>query len=1124
MSRARTFGWTAGVLAIAAIAGAAALTKGGPVAGLLSGNNASAQQAQPSGAAAAVVEAGLAGPAVDGPPARAAVDGKGTFIIVLREPALGAYRGGIASLPEASRTVGARGKAKLDVNAPQARNYVSYLRGRQSDIKGKIERNIGRPLDVRLGMQHAINGIVADVSATEADRIRSLPEVLLVEEYREYVLDTDVGPALIGAEPVWTGTNPGAPAAYKGEGVVFGILDSGINWGSPSFSALSAIDGYQHVNPRGAGNYLGTCAAGGVDDGRCNDKLIGGYDFVCGAPGNQCGLANIREEPGFGDTNGHGSHTASTAGGNRRAVQFGGHDLEISGVAPRANIVAFDICYTNTATGQGLCPNVSAVAAVNQAIADGVVDVINYSIGGGAQPWSEAVSLAFLNAVDAGIYIAASAGNSGPGPNTMGHLEPWVASTAASQHGRGDFLTVLEVTGPAPVPEPLGAVIMNPGSNGVAQTVAIPGTSPLVVSPGIDTAADGCLPNPYPADSLTGAIVVIRRGTCGFAEKVNNAAAAGAVAVVIANNAAGGIIPSVPGTTIPAFGILQADGNALRNFAAANPGTTTAGIPFPAIIMTNTPDALGAFSSRGPAGTFDLLKPDVTAPGVRVLAVTAGTTLTGFENAIDLYNGTSMASPHQAGAAGLVRQARPGWTVPEIKSALALTADQTVLLEDQVTPATPFGAGSGRIRVDKAINAGLVMDESVANYLAANPATGGQPATLNQPSLASASCFTSCTFQRTFRNTQARAMTWRVTLEGLPGRTNGANLKFAANGTATLNVQVDTKALPADGSWHFGTVVLSPTTTGTNASVLRMPVAVSVPPPAIVLPDVIASLQANRNGAGTGSVANVGGSTLRYTIDNTGTASTTVVDVPRGTLTSGYASSFLSDNATPALFAADDFVLSTPVTLRTVYTEGFTVTSGSLLTSATRFGWAVFADAGGNPAGSPTNLSSAVWSYESAPNGPGITVTTSGQFNHVRFDLAAAGQAPTLPPGRYWLVPYARTTTNFRWVWFGAQNATGDFRVMTQNAGGTAAWTTPAAAYNGFNLNIVGEVPCGAPWIGPVTPVVGNVLAGGANTLRIALSSAGMAPGSSNVAYVCASSNDPVKPKAAGRVRLNVAP
>src|SRR5690606_34904083 len=187
--------------------------------------------------------------------------------------------------------------------------------------------------------------------AADAERVRRLPDVMLVEEYREYALDTDVGPGLIGAQPVWDGSNPGAPAAYQGEGIVFGILDSGINFGSPSFAATSPADGYVHANPLGAGSFLGTCAAGQVDEGRCNDKLIGGYDFVCGAPGNTCASPTLyREEPGFGDTNGHGSHTASTAGGNRRDVVFGGHDLRISGVAPRANIIAFDICYTNIST------------------------------------------------------------------------------------------------------------------------------------------------------------------------------------------------------------------------------------------------------------------------------------------------------------------------------------------------------------------------------------------------------------------------------------------------------------------------------------------------------------------------------------------------------------------------------------------------------------------------------------------------------------------------------------------------------------------------------------------------------------------------------------------------------
>ena len=112
-------------------------------------------------------------------------------------------------------------------------------------------------------------------------------------------MDTDVGPVLIGAEPLRNGTNPGQAVAVQGEGTVIGIIDSGINFGSPSFAAVDPVDGYTHVNPLGAGTFLVT-RAGGVDAGRCNAKLIGGYDFVCMTPANQCGVTNIREEPGFG--------------------------------------------------------------------------------------------------------------------------------------------------------------------------------------------------------------------------------------------------------------------------------------------------------------------------------------------------------------------------------------------------------------------------------------------------------------------------------------------------------------------------------------------------------------------------------------------------------------------------------------------------------------------------------------------------------------------------------------------------------------------------------------------------------------------------------------------------------
>ena len=1093
------------------------------VAQLNGGNGAraiaSAQSSATTSAASAASAATPRGEAGQGESVR----GEGTYIVVFREPSAAAYDGGIAGLAAPTKRAGAAGKLRADMKSAQAQAYVRHLQDRQGLIERGIARSIGRQPQVSKRFQHAVNGIVTTLGETEAARVAAMPDVLLVEEYREYALDTDTGPTLIGAPPVWSGSNPGAATGYQGEGVVFGILDSGINFGSPSFAAVDPIDGYAHTNPLGAGVDLGTCAAGGIDEGRCNAKLIGGYDFVCGAPGNTCGNATFREEPGFGDTNGHGSHVASTAAGNRRDVNILGNVRRISGVAPRANIVAFDICYTNLTTGQGLCPNVSAVEAVNRLVADGIVDVVNYSIGGGASPWSDAVSLAFLNAVNAGVYVAASAGNSGPGPNTMGHHEPWVSSTASAQHGRSDIVMVLQVTGPQPVPGPLQAIEMNPGTGGISQTAAIPGTTRLVVSPRIDAADDGCVA--YPAGTFAGAIAVVRRGTCSFSIKVDAAAAAGAVAVAIANNAAGGIIPSVPATTIPAFGILQSDGNSLRDFVAANP-TATAGVPYPGIILTNRPDVLAASSSRGPAGTFDLLKPDVTAPGVRILAAVSGTTITGSENAVDMYNGTSMASPHQAGSAGLIRQARPTWTPPEIKSALAMTTDRTVLLEDGVTPANPHAGGSGRIRVDRAINAGLVLHESAANYTAANPATGGDPSALNQPNMIKRTCATSCSFVRVFRNTQGTAQSYRTQIEGLPATVTPATVKVPANGSVSVRVTVRGSDLPANGNWNYGRLVLTPVVLQSQQAppTLSLPIAVIVPPPAIQLPAFVSlSLQTGRSGTVAGSVANIGGSPLTYSFDNTGQGTTQVAKAERGEVNTGFNSSFLTDNTTPALFAADDFTLVAPTTITSIFTEGFTGASGALASFTSQLTWSIYPDAAGVPAGNPqTSPGAAVWSYTAAPTSAGITLTNSGQINDIRLNLVAAGQNATLPAGRYWLVVNARTLTANRWLWFGSTQASGGFATITPGAAGTGAWAANTA-FGGLAMQISGAVSCGAPWIGAVTPPTGTVAPGASQANRIALNAAGLSAGN-RVAYYCVSSNDPVNPKQAAQVRLTVTP
>ncbi|MDQ3495011.1 MAG: S8 family serine peptidase [Pseudomonadota bacterium] len=1126
MSQFRKGSLAVGLVALVAIAGAAVLvdssdsaTQSGPLDTLSSA----------ASAVAASLGLGPAGGDAGAMPPAAAAAGdagsQGTFIVVFKEPALGTYEGDVVGMPAPQRRPDARGKLRLDVKGAQARNYVAYLRGRQADHESKLERTVGRALGVRSRMQHAINGIVTDLTPAEATRIEQLPEVMLVEAYREYPLNTDVGPELIGAGPVWSGSNFGATQGYQGEGIVFGILDSGINFGSPSFAAVDPIDGYTHVNPLGSGTFLGSCAPGGVDAGRCNDKLIGGYDFVCGAPGNQCGVAGNREEPGFGDTSGHGTHTASTAAGNRRDAEFRGGVHRISGVAPRGNIVAYDICYTNSA-GQGLCPNVSAVAAIEQALVDGIVDVFNYSIGGGSQPWSEAVSLGFLNASNAGIYVAASAGNSGPGPNTLGHVEPWVASTAAAQHGRGAFAVLMQVTGPAPVPESLQAIVVNEGSGGVAHSAAIPASTPMRVSARIDTNDDACAA--LPAGTFAGAIAVVRRGSCPFAIKANNATAAGAIAVVIANNAAGALIPSVPGTTVPVFGALQADGDALRDFHATNP-TSTAMIGFPAVGLPNTADALAAFSSRGPAGSFNLLKPDITAPGVLILAAYAGPTITGFEDLVNTISGTSMASPHQAGAAGLVRQARPGWSMPEIKSALMMTAKQPVFLQDEVSVADPFAAGAGRVQVDRAINAGLVMHESGENYLAANPATGGDPATLNQPSMGNRSCFQSCSFTRSFRNTLPYRQVWHLSVEGLPASVTPRQVSAQPGQLITVRVVVDSRQIAANGVWNFGTLVLTPP--GARDVVpkpgqrlplptLRLPIGVAVQPPVIQLPALTqASVAAGGTSTGTTSVANTGGSTLSFTVDNTGTGQLPVYAAARGLINNGFSSSFYTNSTTPAQFASDDFVLGSETRITRLSTEGFTVSGLALATVTSHVMFSIYPDAGGVPAGNPQSKpGAAVWSFSAAPTAVGVSTTGNG----MALDLVAAAQDLVLPAGRYWLVANARTTVANRWAWFASATGDGTFATITPGATGTGAWVrVQDARFGGLAMQVTGRVACGAAWMGAFSPSMGQLAPGVSQSISFAIQASALSAGTYTGHY-CVSSNDPVSPKVAGRVSLQV--
>jgi subtilisin family serine protease len=710
----------------------------------------------------------------------------GFWIVSLEEPALATYAGEVPGLPATSPAV--TGAPKLDVNAPASVAYRNHLADSQDDFVASMEGALGRSVTVSHEYLNVLNGLSVEVSAAEAARLAELPGVESVLPDDERELDTDVSQSLIGSPSFWDGeTGPGL--ATRGEGVVVGVIDTGVNASHPSFAEVSPGDGYVHENPFGSGNFVGACdPADPNHQPVCNDKLIGAYNLNPTGP----------NFPSVLDWDSHGSHTSSTAAGNVHDATFTLGESEftrtIQGVAPRANVISYLICDPQ-------CPSASAVAAVDQAIADGV-DVLNYSISGTDNPWLDAVDLAFLDAYEAGIFVAASAGNDGP--NTVAKTGPWNASVAASTHGR-IFAHTVDAVGPTPPPELTGLP-------------AVPGDGPQVPADiegeirFVEGNANGC--NPFPAGAFDGALALIQRGDCTFATKVLNAEAAGAVAVVIFNNqggppvAPGGLGPNDGATSVPTVMIERRTGEPLRDLILDTaPAPTEARINV-AVEMFTDPDAwedvMAAFSSTGPS-QFELLAPTFAAPGVNILAAASGdpTQYTQLQ-------GTSMASPHGAGAGALLTALHPDWSPAQVRSALAATADPDgVRAPDGDTPATPFNYGSGRLDLSQAARVGLTMDETTENFEAANPAIGGDPKTLNIPAFVDHSCAV-CSWDRALTGVADAAASYTATVDAPAGMTvtvTPSEFTVAPGATVDLQVSVDATGLP-EGQWAFADVEL----------------------------------------------------------------------------------------------------------------------------------------------------------------------------------------------------------------------------------------------------------------------------------------------------------------------------
>lgn len=751
---------------------------------------------------------------------------KALYLVRLTDAAIASYRGGVQGLSATNPEVA--GTSKLDAQSVEAVAYKSYLARRHQAARNAINQVAGRDVDVVHEYFYGNNGMAMRLTPAEAKKIKGLPEVAYVQRDVRRELHTDAGPAWIGAPDVWNGS---AFPANQGEGIVVGVIDTGINPSNPSFADVGG-DGYDHDNPRGAGNYVGVCdPADASYDATfsCNDKLIGarGYD----------GDANGADPR---DDDGHGSHTASTAAGNHIDISVDAPTVSvsaaISGVAPHANIIAYAAC----------CSLAGLTAAIDHAIADGV-DVINYSIGSPmpSDVWNDFDSVGFRNARAAGIFVATSAGNAGPGANTVGSPAeaPWLTAVGASTHDRifENALVSMSGGGFEPPAELAGQSIT--GGYGPA---------PIVHAKDFAPNDPLCL-DPYPANTWTNnEIVVCDRGTNARVEKSANVAAGGAGGFVLANTADQGESVNADEHSIPAVHLGVANADLLRTWLDSGAGQTASIAGTTKISKIAAADIMADFSSRGANRALKgIIKPDVAAPGVNILAAIGVDDPSPAE--WGFISGTSMASPHVAGAGALLKGLYPDWSPAEIQSALMSTGVITgVRKEDGITPADPFDLGGGVVDLGAvaANTIGLVLDETEADYIGADPAGDGSPEQLNLASFGNGVCAGRCSWTRTLTSVAAATVDWSVSVTNPPGwKLSVSPSSFSIMPGATQDIVVTAQAvlLPTP-DWGFGQITLTPSAGVTQT----FPVALSFRPPSEPSGSYLVTTSANDPACDTG--------------------------------------------------------------------------------------------------------------------------------------------------------------------------------------------------------------------------------------------------------------------------------
>ncbi len=749
-----------------------------------------------------------------------------TYIVEMAGQPVVAYDGSIAGLKATRPSKG----SKIDPNSAAVTKYVEYLDASHANALAKVGGTVG--YDYR----YSYNGFTAELTDVEASKLLSQPDVLAVTKDQKLQLATADTPRFLGLEDegsLWS--RLGGPVASKnrpsaGDGVIVGIIDSGIWPENASFSDRGANGKrvFQQIP-----GWHGKCVPGqGWIGSNCNQKLIGAQWFNSGFGGN----AGIRAQFPYEflstrDYDGHGSHTASTAAGNhgvRASVE--GLEYEISGIAPGARIAAYKVCW---GTGdEGGCFGADSVAAIDRAVADGV-DVLNFSISGSLSSFRDPVEIAFLFANDAGVFVAASAGNSGPDASTVAHNSPWLTTVAASTHDRasiGAFISNIdgeEYVGASLASREVTAELVDAG------TAAAAGAS--------DDDARLCVPGSLDPVLVTGKIALCDRGAIARTDKSLAVKQAGGVGMVLVNVGVNSVNADVH--FVPSVHVQDDDQNTTNDaLHAAFQLTGATGTILEATPTTAIAPAMAPFSSRGPAlaGAGDQLSPDITAPGVDVLAAVSPAGNNGRNH--DFLSGTSMSGPHIAGVGALLSDLHPTWSPAAMRSAIMTTAYQTDTAGDVFGDVFDFGAG--HVAPNTAADPGLVYDANIVDYLGflcggtlgqgfcdANGIPTLDPSDLNQASIAIGSLAGTQTITRTVTNV-GQAGTYTVDVQDVDGVdvvVSPSSFDIGAGQSVTYTVTFTTNSSATLNEYTSGAIVWTDGVHSVRSPVAVRPVAVAAP-------------------------------------------------------------------------------------------------------------------------------------------------------------------------------------------------------------------------------------------------------------------------------------------------------